>query len=117
MNDVVAAYPDTAIHVVLDNLSTHKPKNDRWLKRHPNVQFHFTPTRASWAQPSGDLVSRSCKESLCTVALSPRSISSGSTSMPSSTPITKPPSRSSGQSPRSTKNVSNLVSRISDSGY
>src|SRR5215211_5274268 len=48
MNDVVATYPDTAIHVVLDNLSTHKPKNDRWLKRHPNVQFHFTPTRASW---------------------------------------------------------------------
>ncbi len=49
MNKVVAAYPtDTAIHVVLDNLNTHKPKNDRWLKRHPNVQFHFTPTRASW---------------------------------------------------------------------
>src|SRR5438309_3667739 len=41
----------TAIHVVLDNLNTHnthKPKNDRWLKRHPNVSFHFTPTRASW---------------------------------------------------------------------
>jgi transposase len=49
MNQIVAAYPaDTAIHVVLDNLNTHKPKNDRWLKRHPNVQFHFTPTRASW---------------------------------------------------------------------
>jgi transposase len=48
MNDVVAAHPDTAIHVVLDNLNTHKPKNDRWLKRHPNVRFHFTPTRASW---------------------------------------------------------------------
>jgi transposase len=48
MNDVVAAYPDTAIHVVLDNLNTHKPKNDCWLKRHPNVNFHFTPTRASW---------------------------------------------------------------------
>jgi transposase len=48
MNDIVAAYPDTAIHVVLDNLNTHKPKNDRWLKRHPNVHFHFTPTRASW---------------------------------------------------------------------
>jgi transposase len=48
MNDIVAAYPDTAIHVVLDNLNTHKPKNDQWLKRHPNVQFHFTPTRASW---------------------------------------------------------------------
>jgi transposase len=50
MNDIVAAYTgtDTAIHVVLDNLNTHKPKNDRWLKRHPNVHFHFTPTRASW---------------------------------------------------------------------
>src|SRR6202034_1027543 len=48
MNDIVAAWPDTAIHVVLDNLNTHKPKNDRWLKRHPNVHFHFTPTRASW---------------------------------------------------------------------
>jgi transposase len=48
MNRIVAAHPDTAIHVVLDNLNTHKPKNGRWLKRHPTVQFHFTPTRASW---------------------------------------------------------------------
>ena len=48
MNDIVAAHPDTVIHVVLDNLKTHKPKNDRWLARHPNVRFHFTPTRASW---------------------------------------------------------------------
>jgi transposase len=48
MNEIVALYPDTAIHVVLDNLNTHKPKNDRWLKLHSNVHFHFTPTRASW---------------------------------------------------------------------
>ena len=48
MNDIVAAHASTAIHVVLDNLNTHKPKNDRWLKRHPTVRFHFTPTRASW---------------------------------------------------------------------
>ena len=47
MNDIVADRPDTAIHVILDDLRTHKPKNDRWLKRHPNVHFHFTPTRAS----------------------------------------------------------------------
>src|SRR5246500_541290 len=32
----------------LDFINTHKPKTDRWLKRHPNVHFHFTPTRASW---------------------------------------------------------------------
>src|ERR1700693_6068994 len=48
MNDIVADYPGTALHLVSHKLNTHKPKNDRWLKRHPNVQFHFTPTRASW---------------------------------------------------------------------
>jgi len=49
MNDVVAGYSeDTELHVILDNLSTHKPKHDRWLARHPNVHFHFTPTHASW---------------------------------------------------------------------
>jgi hypothetical protein len=47
-NDIVAAHTDTAIHVILDNLNTHKPRNDRWLRRHPNVHFRFTPTRASW---------------------------------------------------------------------
>jgi len=49
MNELIAGYPeDNDIHVILDNLSTHKPKDDRWLKRHPNVHFHFTPTHASW---------------------------------------------------------------------
>lgn len=48
MNEVVAAHPDTELHVVLDNLNTHKPKHDRWLSRHRNVHFHFTPTHASW---------------------------------------------------------------------
>ena len=48
MNDVVAGHPDKEIHVVLDNLSTHKPKQDRWLKAHSNVRFHFTPTYSSW---------------------------------------------------------------------
>lgn len=48
MNEVVADYPGQEIHVVLDNLSTHKPKHDIWLVRHPNVHFHFTPTHASW---------------------------------------------------------------------
>jgi transposase len=45
---VIADYPDREIHVVLDNLKTHKPKRDRWLTRHKNVHFHFTPTHASW---------------------------------------------------------------------
>jgi transposase len=48
MNEVVADYPGQEIHVVLDNLSTHKPKHDRWLARHRTVHFHFTPTHASF---------------------------------------------------------------------
>ena len=40
---------DHAIHVILDNLSTHKsPPVRRWLRRHPRVQFHFIPTSSSW---------------------------------------------------------------------
>jgi transposase len=48
MNEIVADYPGQEIHVVLDNLSTHKPKRDAWLARRKNVHFHFTPTHASW---------------------------------------------------------------------
>ena len=48
MNELVAAHPGREIHVILDNLNTHKPKDDRWLKRHRNVQFHFIPTYSSW---------------------------------------------------------------------
>jgi len=48
MNDVIVNYADKEIHVILDNLNTHKPKQDRWLARHPNVHFHFIPTYSSW---------------------------------------------------------------------
>jgi transposase len=48
MNRIVAAHPGREIHVVLDNLNTHKPKRERWLARHRTVHFHFTPTHASW---------------------------------------------------------------------
>lgn len=48
MNHVVAVYPETELHVILDNLNIHKPKHDRWLQQHPNVHLHYTPTHASW---------------------------------------------------------------------
>ena len=47
MNNVVAAFPDRELHVILDNLNTHK-KSERWLKKHPKVHFPFIPTRSSW---------------------------------------------------------------------
>jgi transposase len=48
MNDVVVQHPDREIHVILDNLNTHKTKQDRWLAQHPRVHFHFIPTYSSW---------------------------------------------------------------------
>lgn len=40
---------EKAVHVVLDNLQTHKsPPVLAWLARHPRWTFHFTPTSASW---------------------------------------------------------------------
>lgn len=37
------------VHVILDNLSTHKtPAVHRWLLRHRRFHFHFTPTYGSW---------------------------------------------------------------------
>ena len=48
MDEVIADQPaGRQIHVILDNLNTHK-KNEDWLAAHPNVTFHFTPTSASW---------------------------------------------------------------------
>ena len=38
-----------AVHVVLDNASTHKtPAVKRWLAAHPRFVLHFTPTSSSW---------------------------------------------------------------------
>ena len=48
IKQLITVYPGKTLHVILDNLNTHKPKHDRWLARHTNVRFHFTPTHASW---------------------------------------------------------------------
>jgi transposase/transposase-like protein/transcriptional regulator with XRE-family HTH domain len=40
---------DLEVHVILDNLSTHKaPAVHAWLLRHRRFHFHFTPTYGSW---------------------------------------------------------------------
>src|SRR3990170_2951281 len=41
--------PELDLHLVLDNLSTHKtPEVKRWVLRHPRFHFHFVPTGSSW---------------------------------------------------------------------
>ncbi len=50
LNLIDKAVPDhLAVHVVVDNSSTHKaPTIRRWLVRHPRFSLHFTPTYSSW---------------------------------------------------------------------
>jgi transposase len=49
LREIERAYPEGELHVVLDNVSTHKtPAVREWLDDHRRVSFHFTPTSASW---------------------------------------------------------------------
>jgi transposase len=49
LDHVIQRYPDKEIHVIVDNLSTHDGDDiDKWLKKHPHVTFHYTPTGSSW---------------------------------------------------------------------
>jgi transposase len=49
MKKVARRYPDQSLHVVLDNSSTHDTADVRaWLAANPRIQFHYTPTSASW---------------------------------------------------------------------
>src|SRR5688500_4918694 len=49
LKQVAAAYPRRRLHVVVDNYATHKhPALRAWLRRHPRVRLHFTPTSGSW---------------------------------------------------------------------
>jgi transposase len=50
LGDIVATQPTRReIHVIADNLSTHKTQAVRtFLLDHPHVHLHFTPTYSSW---------------------------------------------------------------------
>ena len=41
--------PDKEIHLIIDNYSAHKHANVQlWLKDHPRLHIHYTPTSGSW---------------------------------------------------------------------
>jgi hypothetical protein len=116
MNSLTAAFPNRQLHVILDNLNTHK-KNEDWLKAHPNVQFHFTPTSASWLNQvevwfsilQGQSLSGTCFTSLKQLQ---------EQLMPTSARTMTEQSPSSGPRKRSVNAVSKAaVSLSSDSGY
>ena len=50
LSDILSKQPqDQEIHIILDNVSTHKTKRvQEFLAERPNVHLHFTPTYSSW---------------------------------------------------------------------
>jgi transposase len=49
LKKAVKPHADKEVHVVLDNLSTHKTDDVKtWLEKNPNVTFHLTPVGSSW---------------------------------------------------------------------
>ncbi len=50
LGELVAHQPATRqIHIIADNLSTHKTKGvEEFLQSHPQVTLHYTPTYSSW---------------------------------------------------------------------
>ena len=49
LSELVAHQPATRqIHIIADNLSTHKTKGvEEFLQSHPQVTLHYTPTYSS----------------------------------------------------------------------
>jgi transposase len=55
MNSTIAAYPGCELHVILDNLNTHK-KNEHWLKKPPQRAVPLHADTGFMAQSGRDLV-------------------------------------------------------------
>ena len=94
LDGVLADQPqDKEIHVILDNYSPHK-RNDDWLaKFEGRVQFHFTPTSASWLNQIEIVFSR-CNARHSTEGASKPKINSVRQLKPSSESTTSTPRRS-----------------------
>ena len=46
--ELEAAHPGKDLHIILDNLSTHRVTDPNFWQKHPRLHFHFTPTHSSW---------------------------------------------------------------------
>ncbi len=104
MNAIVREHAGRELHVILDNLNTHKPKHDRWLARHKNVRFHFTPTHASWLNQVEIWFSILQQQSLAGASFTVRA-SYGSTWTTSCVPTIRPPIPSNGKSKPYSRNI------------
>ncbi|MCX6000338.1 MAG: transposase [Chloroflexi bacterium] len=48
LDEVARGCPGRRIRVLVDSLSTYRPRHGRWLVSHPEARFQFMPTHASW---------------------------------------------------------------------
>ncbi|MBZ5625701.1 MAG: transposase, partial [Acidobacteriia bacterium] len=101
LEDVLADQPqDKEIHVVLDNYSPHKGNEDWLAKFEGRVQFHFTPTSASWLNQIEIVFSLLQRKTLNGSSSKPK-ISCARPLKPSSENTTSTPNRSAGENARS----------------
>lgn len=116
MNDVVAENPGRELHVILDNLNTHKPKRDRWLQSHPNgiCTSHLRTVHGSIRSNAGSAFSVGRR---CAARASHPRDSSGRPSMPSSQAITRSRPPSSGRRPSYTQPHLSDITLIYASNY
>jgi hypothetical protein len=116
MNSITAAFPNQKLHVILDNLNTHK-KNEDWLKAHPKVKY-ISRRQARPGSTRSRYGSRSYRDSRSAALPSRPSNSLSSISMPTSKHITSELSPSSGPRKRSVNAASKTAVSLSyDSGY
>ena len=103
LRHVEDAYPAGELHVVLDNVSTHKtPAVQNWLAARPRITFHFTPTSASWMNQIETWFGiLSAGRSVAELSARSRSSSPGSTPSPRSGTPAPHPSRGSSPPTRS----------------
>ena len=99
---------DLDIHLVCDNLSTHKtPAIKAWLARHPRFHMHFTPTGSSWINQverwfgflTDQLLRRGVHKSVQALEADIRDWIRAGTTTPSRSSGPRPPKRSSNPSP------------------
>src|SRR3979409_1558198 len=116
MNTVTAAFPNRKLHVILDNLNTHK-KNDIGSRPIPMCNF-ISRQQARPGSTRSRYGSRSCRGSRLAAPPSQASNSSSCTSMPTLKHITTKLSPSSGPRKRSVNVASKAAVSLSyDSGY
>ena len=109
MNGLIADYPDQEVHVILDNLSTHKPASSLCELVNESALRIRRPMPAGSIRSSAG--SASSAATLCAEQASPLRANSGMASIGSSKHTTNAPPRSTGRNDSSSPEPSHILMR------